>query len=75
MLDLLENSLNPQTVMMVLAAIAAAATVLTLAMPIVFANPLDKRMMANIIAAEALAGKDNYCMNYLKAYRSQMFDL
>ena len=33
-------------------------------------NPLDKKMMANIIAAETLAGKDNYCMNYLKAYRA-----
>jgi cobalamin-dependent methionine synthase I len=26
-------------------------------------NPLDKKMMANIIAAEALAGRDNFCMN------------
>jgi len=33
-------------------------------------NPLDKKMMANIVAAETLAGKDNYCMNYLKAYRA-----
>jgi 5-methyltetrahydrofolate corrinoid/iron sulfur protein methyltransferase len=31
-------------------------------------NPLDKRMMANIIAAETLAGKDNHCLKYLKAY-------
>jgi len=38
-------------------------------------NPLDKKMMANIIAAEALAGKDNYCMNYLKAYRAGKFEL
>ena len=37
-------------------------------------NPLDKKMMANIIAAEALAGKDNYCMNYLKAYRAGKFE-
>jgi len=36
-------------------------------------NPLDTRMMANIIAAEALAGKDNFCMNYLKAFRAGMF--
>jgi len=35
-------------------------------------NPLDQKMMANIIAAEALAGKDNFCMNYLKAFRSGM---
>lgn len=36
-------------------------------------NPLDKRMMANIIAAEALAGKDMYCGNYLKAFREEKF--
>jgi cobalamin-dependent methionine synthase I len=36
-------------------------------------NPLDTRMMANIIAAEALAGRDNFCMNYLKAYRGGKF--
>ncbi|GBC62251.1 methyltetrahydrofolate cobalamin methyltransfera se [Desulfonema ishimotonii] len=38
-------------------------------------NPLDKKMIANIIAAEALAGKDNFCMNYLKAFRAGKFDL
>jgi 5-methyltetrahydrofolate--homocysteine methyltransferase len=37
-------------------------------------NPLDRKMMANIIAAEALIGKDNFCMNYLKAFRAGMFD-
>lgn len=37
-------------------------------------NPLDKRMMANIVAAEALAGRDNYCMNYMKAYRAKKFE-
>ena len=37
-------------------------------------NPLDTRMMANIVAAEALAGKDSFCMNYLKAFRAGMFD-
>lgn len=37
-------------------------------------NPLDRRMMANIIAAEALAGKDNFCMKYLKAFRAGMFE-
>ena len=35
-------------------------------------NPLDPRMMANIVAAEALAGKDNFCMNYLKVFRTGM---
>jgi len=33
-------------------------------------NPLDKRMMANILTAETLAGRDSDCMNYLKAFRS-----
>ena len=37
-------------------------------------NPLDQRMMASIIAAEALAGKDSFCMNYLKSYRSGLFE-
>jgi len=46
MIELLTDALNPQTMMMVLAAVAAAATVLTLAMPVVFADPLDKRMKA-----------------------------
>jgi 5-methyltetrahydrofolate--homocysteine methyltransferase len=38
-------------------------------------NPLDKRMMANITAAETLAGKDNFCMNFLQAYRAGKFEL
>jgi tight adherence protein C len=46
MLDLLIDALNTKTVTMVLAAIAAAATVLTLAMPLAFADPLGKRMKA-----------------------------
>ncbi len=37
-------------------------------------NPLDSKMMANIAAAEALAGKDNYCMNYLKQFRAGLFE-
>lgn len=37
-------------------------------------NPLDKRMMANIIAAEALAAKDSFCGNYLKAFRAKKFE-
>lgn len=38
-------------------------------------NPLDKKMMANIIAATALAGKDDYCMNYLQAYRDNRLEV
>ncbi len=33
-------------------------------------NPLDAPMAAEIVAAQALAGKDEFCMNYLKAFRS-----
>lgn len=38
-------------------------------------NPLDKRMMASITAAETLAGKDTFCMNYLDAYRNAKLEL
>lgn len=38
-------------------------------------DPLDKQMMANIIAAETLVGRDNYCTNYLKAYRAKELEL
>jgi len=37
-------------------------------------NPLDKKLMAGVIAAEALMGRDNFCMNYLKAYRGKKLD-
>lgn len=37
-------------------------------------NPLDKKVMANIIAAEALSGRDAFCMNYLKAFRAGQFE-
>jgi 5-methyltetrahydrofolate--homocysteine methyltransferase len=37
-------------------------------------DPLDKKMMANIIAAEALAGSDEWCSAYLEAYRDKKFE-
>lgn len=37
-------------------------------------NPLDKMMMASLVTAEALAGRDDYCVNYLKAFRNNKFD-
>jgi 5-methyltetrahydrofolate--homocysteine methyltransferase len=37
-------------------------------------DPLDKKMMANIIAAEALAGSDEWCSAYLAAYREKKFE-
>ncbi|HEY9595697.1 MAG TPA: dihydropteroate synthase [Spirochaetia bacterium] len=32
-------------------------------------DPLDPRMMANIVVAEALAGRDQFCMGYITADR------
>ena len=37
-------------------------------------DPLDPRMMANIYAAEALAGKDQFCMNYITAERESKLE-
>jgi len=36
-------------------------------------NPLDKRMMGVIKAAEALCSRDEYCLNYIKAHRTDQF--
>ncbi len=58
MIELLENALNTQTLTMVFAAIAAVATVLTLAMPFVFADPLDKRMKAVAIEREKMRQRE-----------------
>ena len=38
-------------------------------------NPLDKVIMGNIIAAETLIGRDEFCMNYLKAYRAEQLEV
>ncbi len=38
-------------------------------------NPLDKGMMAKIVAAETLAGNDEYCSQYLQAWRDKKFEL
>ncbi len=32
-------------------------------------DPCDRQLMANMLAAEALLGRDEYCAAYLKAYR------
>jgi 5-methyltetrahydrofolate--homocysteine methyltransferase len=37
-------------------------------------NPLDKKMMANIKAAEMLMGKDEFCADYMTAYREGLFE-
>jgi len=41
----------------------------------VIADPLDKRMVANIIATETLLGQDEFCMNYIQAYRDGKLSL
>ena len=58
MLELLENSINVHTLTMLFAAVAAAATVLTLAMPLVFSNPLDKRMKAVAVEREKIRQRE-----------------
>jgi len=58
MLDLFESMINTQSLTMLLAAVAAAATVLTLAMPFVFADPLDKRMRAVAIEREKMRQRE-----------------
>jgi len=32
-------------------------------------DPLDRQMMSVVLAAETLVGRDNFCMNYINAYR------
>jgi cobalamin-dependent methionine synthase I len=32
-------------------------------------DPLDKQMMANVLAAEVLVGRDNFCMNFINAHK------
>ena len=58
MIDLISSALNAQTMTVILAAVAAMATVLTIAMPIVFANPLDKRMKAVAIEREKIRARE-----------------
>jgi len=38
-------------------------------------NPLDNKMMAAIVTAETLAGKDEWCAEYLQAYRQKKFEI
>jgi tight adherence protein C len=58
MIDFLIDSINPTSLTMVFAAIAAAATVLTLAMPFVFADPLGKRMKAVAVEREKIRQRE-----------------
>jgi tight adherence protein C len=58
MLETLENAINPQTLSMILAAVAAVATVLTLAMPLVFVDPLEKRMKSVALEREKIRQRE-----------------
>jgi len=40
----------------------------------VILDPCDKRIMANLITTKTLLGKDEFCMNYLTAFREGKFD-
>lgn len=58
MIEFLISVLNAKSLTMVFAAVAAAATVLTLAMPVVFANPLEKRMRAVALEREKIRQRE-----------------
>ena len=49
---------------------AFVATLIAFGMDTLIIDPLDTRMMAIITATEALTGHDEFCGEYLKAYRS-----
>jgi tight adherence protein C len=58
MIQFLMDSLNVKSLAMLFAAIAAAATVLTVAMPFAFADSLGKRMKAVAIEREKLRARE-----------------
>ncbi len=37
-------------------------------------DPCDEKLMAHIVAAKTLLGQDEFCVNYIKAYRSSKLD-
>ncbi len=41
----------------------------------VIMDPLDEKIMAQLRAAEAVIGQDEYCMNYLQAYRAGQLEV
>lgn len=38
-------------------------------------DPLDRKLMTFLYAAEALVGKDDYCMTYLEKFREGLFEI
>ena len=71
MMEFLVNALNVKTLTMLFAAVAAAATVLTLTMPLVFVDPLDKRMRAVALEREKIRQRERERM----AHESQKVKL
>src|ERR1017187_1412692 len=71
MLDLMISSLNVKTMTMVFAAIAAAATILTIAMPYAFGDALGQRMKAVAIEREKIRARERERM----AQQSQKVNL
>ncbi len=37
-------------------------------------DPLDRELRAAILTTELLLGKDRHCLNYVRAYRTGIFD-
>ena len=58
MLDYLIDAVNTKTLTMVFAAVAAVSTVLTFAMPLVFADSLGKRMKAVAVEREKIRARE-----------------
>lgn len=70
-MEFLVNALNVKTLTMLFAAVAAAATVLTLTMPLVYVDPLDKRMRAVALEREKIRQRERERM----AHESQKVKL
>ncbi|MDQ7095303.1 methyltetrahydrofolate cobalamin methyltransferase [Desulfosporosinus sp. PR] len=47
---------------------------MTLGMDGYILNPTDRGMMGTIFATQALMGQDSYCMNYLTAHRTGLYE-
>ena len=58
MIDILIQAINPKTLTMLLAAAAAGATVLTLAMPLIAGDSLQKRMKTVALEREKLRQRE-----------------
>ena len=63
-MEFLVNALNVKTLTMLFAAVAAAATVLTLTMPLVYVDPLDKRMRAVALEREKIRQRERERMSH-----------